>query len=182
MDDLRQSAHLVVLVVAADVEGLVMDRLEGGRQRCDKRAGDVFDMYQRPPGRPVAEDAHFSGRVRPADEIIEHQVRPPAWRHSVGGRVAEIDRRECAARQFRQGPLQKHLRFRVRGQRPQRCFLRQRAITVSSSIHAARRREQKSPDSRRLGQDRQPKRGEVIDLVCQFGAQAPSGSFESAAR
>src|SRR6185312_1487159 len=59
--DLGDLADAVVLLVAADVEDLVMHGLARRLEREADRLADVVDMDQRPPRRAVAGHLHFLG-------------------------------------------------------------------------------------------------------------------------
>ena len=52
-NDFCDLAHAIVVVGGADVERLIEDRLFGRIERSNKRAGDVLDMRDRPPGRSI---------------------------------------------------------------------------------------------------------------------------------
>lgn len=54
LDELSQITHLVVLFVATDVYGKIVNDLTIGLQAADRRLGYVLDMNQGPPGSAVA--------------------------------------------------------------------------------------------------------------------------------
>ena len=76
LHDLGQPADLVVLAVETDVERLVVDELARRHQERAGRTCDVLDVDERPPGRPVAEDADLAGGEGPPDQIVKHDVQP----------------------------------------------------------------------------------------------------------
>src|SRR5258708_7733254 len=53
LHDLGQVADLVILFAPAHVEGLVVNQVARCFERRQKAAGDIFDMYDRPPRRSI---------------------------------------------------------------------------------------------------------------------------------
>ena len=97
-------ADLVVVLVAADVEGLVVDGLLRGLERGDEGARDVLDVGERAPRRAVGLHPHLAGRVGVGDEVVDHDVAAHAGRDAVGGGVAEEDGGEAGGRRARRCP------------------------------------------------------------------------------
>ena len=65
-DNICDFTDLVVLGGRADIEGLVMNQVPGSLQSGDVCPGDVFDMHNRAPGRPVAFQINpAGGKARP---------------------------------------------------------------------------------------------------------------------
>ena len=91
MDDLCELADPVVLLGRADVERLARNQLVGCVEERDRRATDVSHVDERTPRRAVALQTDRSGRVRPRDKVVEHDVQTQARRDTVDGRVAHGD-------------------------------------------------------------------------------------------
>ena len=92
LDLVADVAHLVVLAVAADVDGLVVDGLPGGAGEGGEGAGDVAAVDQGPPGRAVGLDPDLAVGHGRGQQVVDDQVDPEHRRVAVGGGVAEIGR------------------------------------------------------------------------------------------
>ena len=96
-------ADLVVLVVAADVEDLVVDRRRAARSRTQlDRLADVEDVDERPPRRAVA--VHPDHLLGPGvagqvvdDEVEAHAAATRRMRSRCAGTSARSRRRRAAA-------------------------------------------------------------------------------------
>ena len=99
LHDLGHVADLVVLVVAPDVEGLVVYRLARRLEHGQEGARDVLDVHQRAP-RACRRWTSCTSPVMQAnaDQVVDHQVAAQPGREPVGGGVAQEDRREVARR------------------------------------------------------------------------------------
>ena len=115
LDHARDVADLVVVLVAADVEGLVVDRLARRLERGEEAARDVLDVGERPPRRAVALHPHLARRVGVGDEVVDHDVAAQAGRDAVGGGVAQVDGAEVVVGERRDVALGQHLGLAVGG-------------------------------------------------------------------
>ena len=147
-DDLGEVAHLVVRVVVPDVERLGVDELARRFEQERRGPRDVADVDERPPRSPVAQDPHLARRVRPADEVVEHEIEPQPRRDAVDGRVPHEHGRERGAGALEQRRLRFDLRLGVRGQRRELRGLVERTRPGRGAVHAAGRREDEARDPR----------------------------------
>ena len=97
LDDLGDVPDAVVLVVAADVEGLRVHRLARRGQDRQEGAADVLDVHDGPPGAAVALEQHLAGGERPGHQVVQHDVEAQPWRDAVGGGAAEEGRAEASS-------------------------------------------------------------------------------------
>ena len=165
-DDLGDLADRVVLVGRADVEGLVVDQLARRFEHRQRRARDVLDVHERAPRRAVALEHDLAGRVRPADEVVDHDVEAQARRDAVGGRVAQVGRAEGVVGERRDVLLGQHLGLAVGA-----SAARSPAVSSSASAPAAlpyRLHEEKNTkrdDAGLLGLRGELGRGDLVDVV-----------------
>ena len=149
-------AHLVVLVVAADVDRDAGDALGRGLGERDEGAGDVVAVDQGPPRRAVAHDADLAVDERRREQVVDDEVDAEHGRVAVRGRVAEEHRCEAVAGEPADRGLGLDLRLRVGGERVQLGVLvevERRALAVDGAAageeearHAGLLREPGEPD------------------------------------
>ena len=139
-------------------------------------------MDERPPRRAVALEPDRARRVRPRDEVVEHDVEAQARRGSVDRRVAHEDRREAVACELAHAPPQ-----------PRPSTQRTASAVGAAASRRARRLPRTAPYMSTTTQRRTttpasfaarasatvPSR--LISYV-QDELRSPSGSFERAAR
>src|SRR5204862_6270617 len=87
--DLADVPDPVVVGGAPDVEGLRPHRLGRRLEDSEEGAGDVLDVDDGTPGRPVALEEDFARSERPGDEVVEHDVEAEPGRNAVSGGAAE---------------------------------------------------------------------------------------------
>ena len=76
--NLRELPDPVVLVRASHVERLTMYPFAGGLQHGDEGAGDVLDVDDGAPGRPVALQVDPARGIGPRHEVIQHKIETEA--------------------------------------------------------------------------------------------------------
>src|SRR6185436_20570918 len=141
----------VVLIVAADVEGLPAHHVAWGGQDGDEGSRDVLDVDDRPPGRAVALEEDLAGGEGPGDEVVEHDVEAETGGDPVGGGAPQESRAEGAVGQPGHVALCTHLRLAVRGDRVEvRVFVDGRV--AGRAVVAARRGEHEAAHSRLAGE------------------------------
>src|SRR6266478_6528190 len=101
LDDRGNVAHLIIFRVAADIDPLVVNDLARGLEKGHEGACDVLAMDQRAPRRAVADDADVALGNGAAEKVVDDEVDAQHRRMAVGGRVAQIGRREVAIGQRR---------------------------------------------------------------------------------
>ena len=182
VNDLRQFAHLIVLVGTADVESLTMHELAWGFEQSESRAGDVFNVNERPPGSPIAEDPDLARGVCPSGEVVEHDVctqagetpKAVALRMKMGVKSSSARRRSaCSARTF-------DAAYGVNGLSGALSSTSSAAVERPYMLHEEAKTKRLTPacfaERARLRLARK-----LISSVSD-GSRSPSGSFESAAR
>src|ERR1017187_11018291 len=93
-NDLRNNigkfANTVILICMTDVERLVVNsllrRIQDGENGCD----NVAYMHDWAPRRPITLYVNSTGGVRRGHQIIQNDVKPQAWGHAIGGRIAHV--------------------------------------------------------------------------------------------
>src|SRR5438067_1782687 len=83
LDDLRDLADAVILIVATDVERLRADCVGWRGEYGEESPGDVLDVHDRAPGRAVALEQHLARGERPGDEVVQDDVEAQTRWHSV---------------------------------------------------------------------------------------------------
>src|SRR5690349_134650 len=73
--DLRQLADAIVLLIAANVEHLVVDELARRLENREEGSRYVRNVDDRTPRRTVALQHHLFGGERPGHEVVEDQVK-----------------------------------------------------------------------------------------------------------
>src|SRR5262249_45315151 len=123
LDLVADVAHLIILAIASDVDGLVVDGPAGGPGEGSEGAGDVAAVDQGPPGRAIGLDADLAIGQRRGQEGVDDQVDPQHGRVAVGGGVAEEGRGERVVGQLGDGVLGVDLGPGVGGQGIERVGL-----------------------------------------------------------
>ena len=116
-------------------------------ERGEEGAGDVLDVDDRPPRRPVALHQHLARREREADEVVHDEVAAEPSRSTVRRRAAEEGRREVVVGQLGDVLLGEELGAPVR---------RDRDSTRRSRRGSRRRRRRRGCRTRRRGSARLP--------------------------
>ena len=143
-------ADLDDILVAADVESLVVDRLAWSVECDGERAGDVLDVDQRPPRAAVGLQPHLAARERRPGEVVDDNVGPQPGRGPVSGRVTQVGRAEGVVGEGRQAGLRPHLALAVGRHRVERGLLVHRGV-ARRSVEGAGGREEVPLDARGLG-------------------------------
>ena len=133
LDHRGDVADLVIVLVAADVEGLVVDRLARRLERGQEAARDVLDVGERAPRRAVALHPHLAGRVGVGDEVVDHDVAAQAGGDAVGGGVAQVDGAEVVVGERGDVALGQHLGAAVGGDGVERRSARRRRSSPSAA-------------------------------------------------
>ena len=163
LDHPRDVADLVVVLVAADVEGLVVDRLARRLERGQEAARDVLDVGERAPRRAVALHPHLAGRVGVGDEVVDDDVAAQARGDAVGGGVAQVDGAEVVVGERRDVALGQHLGAAVGRDRVERRPLVDRGVALGGAVGAARGGVEEARDAGLLGGLGEPHAGAVVD-------------------
>jgi hypothetical protein len=147
---------------------LVGRRMQGR----DEGPRDVFDVHDGTPWRAVALEANRAGRIRPGNEVIEHEVEPQARRKTIGRRIPKVERAEVVVRELGEVLLHEDFGLPVRSYWIEVSLLRQEIIAPGAVV-AARRREDEALDAGFLGKLSHADRRSVVDLVGQLRIQVP---------
>jgi hypothetical protein len=161
---------LEVLLRPPDVEDLVVDRLARRLEHGEERSGDVLDVHERAPRRPVALQVDAAGRHRPGDEVVEHDVESVARRDAVRGRRPQERRAEAVVRERRDVALRAHLRLAVRRDRVERRLLVDHRV-AGRAVVAARGREDEAAHAGLARGAGEARRAQVVDVEGQLGVQ-----------
>jgi hypothetical protein len=78
-----------------------VDHVAGRIEDARDSVGDVEDVHERPPRRPVGGHADLTGEERARREVVDDEIETLARRRSVRGGVAHEGRREVVVGQRR---------------------------------------------------------------------------------
>ena len=100
-DLLSDRADLYHILVAADIEGLVVDDLARRLEQGEKRSGNVLHVHQRSPRAAVGLEPYAALGEGGSGQVVDHDVGAQPRRGSVRRGVSQIGRTEVVVRELR---------------------------------------------------------------------------------
>src|SRR5688500_2088375 len=165
-------AHLVVLSVGPDVEGLVVYDVARRFEHAGSRLRNVEDMHERPPRRPVG--VHPDLLVAPGQsrEVVDDQIEALSGRCPICRRVPQVRRGKIVAGHGREVALDQELAFGVRRERLGAAAFVLRGIRTRA-VYAAGAEVHEARHAHLARETRQADGALVIDLVGDVRRELP---------